>query len=144
MSQVYKTSRHLRFREADPAQIMFFGNIFGICHDAYEDFLTSLGIPWESYFKSSQFAVPVRKSDCEFFRPIYAGQDYEIEIKLTQLGESSFTVNFCFLSPLAEKLAEASSSHVFVNPQTLKKTPIPPNLREKFKLFLQARPLESK
>lgn len=138
MSQVYKIQRSLRFRESDPAQIMFFGNMLGICHDAFEDFLSSLKIPWESYFASADFIVPIRKTECEFFLPVRAGQTYQIEVKVRHLGDSSFTMAFTFLNEKNERMAEALISHVFVDAKTKRKMSIPSAFRAKFELFLES------
>ncbi|HWU44058.1 MAG TPA: hypothetical protein VN132_11490, partial [Bdellovibrio sp.] len=60
MNQVFKTKKTLTFREADPAKIMFFGNIFGFAHDAFEQFIVEAGYTWKEYFHNTDYAIPLR------------------------------------------------------------------------------------
>ncbi len=141
MSQAYKTQIKIRFHKADPAKILFFGNLLGLCHDLYEDFLQDIGIPWEDYFENPDYLIPIRHTECDFFRPLPAGENFDVEIRLSQLGETSFEFSYNFLKN-EQSHAQAKKAHVFVNAQTKTKTPIPGWFREKIKPYLSPKDSE--
>ncbi|MEN0058787.1 MAG: hypothetical protein AAGB31_08125 [Bdellovibrio sp.] len=66
MNQIFRTKKTLTFKEADPAGIMFFGNIFGFAHDAFEEFIVAAGYSHREWFKQKDFLIPIRHTASDY------------------------------------------------------------------------------
>lgn len=132
MNYIYKYQIH--FDECDPAGILFFANTWDICHRAYESFLLSLNSDWSFWFQNPEWIIPIISSKCDFQRPLLPGSNIELHLKITNLGNSSFTS--LYQLKINELLySECSIVHVFTDKKTFKKIPIPKEIRDLFSPF---------
>src|SRR5690606_19080662 len=127
MAKSFKSLVPLRFRESDPAGIMFFGQIFAWAHDAFEDFIVEAGLPWEQYFENKSYLIPIRHTEADYFAPFRPGRKYEGTTTVQALGNSSFTMKYVFSSG-SQKHAEVKMVHVCLDQQSHKPTPMPDKL----------------
>jgi YbgC/YbaW family acyl-CoA thioester hydrolase len=120
------------FDEADGEGIVFFGNYFRLAHRAFEAFLPTIGIAWKDWFEAPEFGVPLRHVEADYLAPLKPGDDYEVWISVTDLGESSvhFEYEFKKGSTITAKL---KTSHVFVSRPDMKKIAIPETIVRKLK-----------
>jgi len=133
---IFQWKGQVRFREADPFGWMFFGSAFDIAHDCFEDFVTHLGIPWRDWFLHPEWGVPVRATEAKYQAPLQVGDKFVVQVSLSHLGESSFTVAFEFLKD--QKLcAELSTTHVFISKAGHLKQPIPTQIRRLLEPYLR-------
>src|SRR5512143_1139806 len=87
----------VRFDEADARGILFYGRLQELAHRVFEDFVASEVVArWEDWFLSPDFIVPIRHAEATFHRPMRPGQDYDGELAVVRLGESSFDVRVRF------------------------------------------------
>ncbi|MES2962512.1 MAG: thioesterase family protein [Bdellovibrionota bacterium] len=121
---------HARFRDADPVGILFFARAYELAHDAYEDFVRSLGFTYREWFENETWGVPIRKSECEHLRPIKPGDEISVSVKIENLGESSFTTSYSIASA-GQPASEVKLTHVFMDVKTKKKMAIPSNVRSR-------------
>lgn len=128
----FKKSIQVRFRDCDPAGILFFAQIFSLAHDCFEDFINQSGIGWKTWFEERKYLVPIRQTEAQYFRPLVAGQEYEVTADVKKIGETSFQMFYSF-SDSKNTHAEVTMVHAFMDPTTLKKMAIP----EEIKLKLQ-------
>lgn len=128
MNQVFKTTHTMTFREADPAQIMFFGNIFGWAHDAFEVFIADIGVGWKEYFHRRDIIIPIRHTEAEYFAPFFPGQTYDVEVWIDRVGDSSYTSAYRF-SQKGQVHAQVKLVHACADPKTKKKTALPEDLK---------------
>ena len=135
MNRIFKTQRTLTFREADPAQIMFFGNIFGWAHDTFELFIQDAGIPWKEYFQLQDYFIPIRHTSADFLAPFFPGKTYEVEACIEKISQSSFTMKYTFSSS-QNICAKVVMIHTFVDPKTKEKTSIPEKFLQKMTPYL--------
>lgn len=143
----FLTSLTIKFREADPAGIMFYGNILGLCHDAFEEFLTHIGVSWKTWFQPTDWACPIRHAEVNYLAPLLPGQTYAVEVSVRKIGSSSFGMNYRFLKDSKEH-ALVQITHAFVSlehsplsaegPQ-LKTRPIPSEFKTLFENHLVPR-----
>lgn len=136
MSQVFETQFSLRFRDADPAQIMFFGNILGLAHDAYEDFVVALGYAWKDWFRKGEIIVPIRHAESDFLAPFQPGQVYQIAVTVAQMKDSSFQTKYVF-SKDGKTHAVVKLVHAVIHSQTMQKAPLPQELRARLTPYLE-------
>lgn len=135
MNRIFRTQKTLTFREADPAQIMFFGNIFGWAHDTFELFLVDAGFTWKEYFGCREFFIPIRHTSADYFAPFFPGETYEIQASVSKLSSSSLTMSYVFSGPKGV-CAKVVMIHTFVNPQSNQKTEMPQSFHQRFSAFL--------
>ena len=109
-----------------------------MAHDAYEDFVLSLGFSWPEWFDNKIWAVPIRQSSCEYFRPLFPGNDCHIEVLIDKIGETSLGLLYRFL--VDEILCcEVRLTHAFVGfkppGEKVTKTPIPSEVRQRLETY---------
>ena len=81
-----------------------------------------------AWFQNPKWIAPLRHVEADFHRPLRGGEDYELELKILELKECSFTVSCRFFQ--GETLhAELRHVHVFVDAKAGAKIPIPPQVR---------------
>ncbi len=123
-----------KFHDADPAGIMFFGNVYAKAHGTYETFVEHLGFTWKEWFANETWAVPIRHSECEHLAPIFPGQSYDVECRLEKIGTSSFTMKYVFTSSKATH-AEVTIVHAFVDLKKKAKCEMPSVVRERLEAY---------
>ena len=131
----------LRFREADPAGILFFGNIFGLAHDCFEDFIQATGMTWDEWFRTKDYMVPIRHSECNFLKPFFPGQKYTARVSVANIGDSSFQMKYVFSSksPEGPKIhAEVLMVHTFLDAKSKQKISVPQPIRSHFLPYLES------
>ncbi|MFM6926928.1 MAG: acyl-CoA thioesterase [Bdellovibrio sp.] len=137
MNKVFRTKKTLTFREADPAKIMFFGNIYGIAHDAFEQFILDAGFTWKEYFNDPNHAIPLRHSEANYLAPFFPGETYEIAVTLASFGETSFKMKYVFTQ--GDKThAVVTMVHSVLDLKTKQKTAIPETFKQRFGQYLES------
>ncbi len=130
----------IRFDEADPCGILFFGRIFEVVHRVFEDFVISaLGIGWNEWFLAEQMMVPIKHAEATYFQPLLPGHEYRAELLLVGIGESSFEVATRILAGADEPgqlCVETRVVHVFTDARLHGKSPIPSELRARLEACL--------
>lgn len=134
--KTFNTLRTIRFHEADPAGILFFGRSLEMAHDHYEEWIKSLGHSFKDWFQSKEFIVPIRKSECEYYKPLFPGQEYEVILTVKEIGDSSFTTRTQFTSKEGLHM-EVLLTHVFTNPKEFKKMAIPSAIKSQLEHYLE-------
>jgi acyl-CoA thioester hydrolase/1,4-dihydroxy-2-naphthoyl-CoA hydrolase len=137
MAQVYQKRIQIRFRDADPARILFFGNVFSLAHDTFEDFIQESGISWRNWFSGEPYIVPIRHAECDYLAPFRVGEHYEVKATVAQLRESSFQMRYVFTRG-SQTHAVVTMVHTFLDPKTQQKIPIPETVKSKLLPFLES------
>lgn len=133
----FSFAHRVQFSEADPAGISFFANVYRWHHEAYEAWITDeLGIDYRKWFLSKDVAIPLRKSEAEYLGPFVPGRSVRIDLKITKLGTSSFTLESQQFNDKGTLCATVSTVHVFMDAKTGQKLEIPPEYRETMKTRL--------
>lgn len=132
---VYKTTQFISFRYADPARIMFYGNILDLTHDLFEEFIQKAGLTWKEWFEPKDWSCPIRHVSVDYLAPFLPGETYEVSIGLAKLGETSFTMKYLY-SKAGSPHAKVSMVHTFTHRQKFEKMPIPPSCRKVLEPYL--------
>ncbi len=119
----------VRYGECD-AQKVVFNSRYGEYVDlAAAEFLRVLG--FEHEIQTAELDYQVVRQTTEWRAPARFDQVLEISVSTRHLGTTSFTLATEFRIAGAEALIATSESvYVHVDTHTLKKSPIPPRLRE--------------
>lgn len=125
------------FDEGDVEGIVFFGNYFRLAHRSLEQWLPTVGIPWEEWFKNKDWGVPLRHVEADYFRPLRPGDHFEAKITVIEMGESSVHFAYEFLNTKGETLAKLKTSHVFVTRPEMQKYKVPEEIRARLQTHIK-------
>lgn len=130
----FSYQRVVRFQDTDAAGVVYFANVLGMCHEAYEASLMAAGIDLKRFFKGEMVAIPVVHASVDFFRPLHCGDRLEICLTPRLLSESEFEIGFeVFLEERREKAAsKAQTRHVCIDPGNRSRTALPDSIRNWF------------
>ena len=135
MGKVFKKECMIRFAHCDPAGIVFHPNFFVLFNGLTEDwFREGMGFPWEK-MPSHDVLIPVVSIQSDFFKPFHIGDQGEMRLWVSHIGNSSFTVEIEFYKG-EEIHVKCREVMVCIDSKNRRSTPIPQDLREKMKEFL--------
>lgn len=126
----------LKFRDADPAQIMYFGNLFNFAHDAFEEFVVHAGYTYREWFSKDLHIIPIRHAEADFLAPLRPGLTYEIDVVVALMRETSFQMKYTFLHE-GRVHGQVKMVHSVLDPKTMEKMPLPQTMRERLTPFLE-------
>ena len=138
----YERSLKIHFRDADPAGIMYFANLFSFAHDTFESFIVDAGIPWNQWFQDNKHLVPIRHAECDYLSPFFPGKTYQVLTQVESISDSTFRMRYTFFEPDSAKSREkkihavVKIAHTFVDPKSKKKSNIPKEFRAKITPYL--------
>lgn len=130
----FQKTVEIRFRNADPAGIAFFGHAYELAHDLYEDFVKHLGFEWKAWFANPEWAVPIRHSACEHLQPMFAGQSLHATIQVEKIGTTSFTLKYCFTRN-EKTLCEVTLVHIFISKKEKTSIAIPSEVLTRLEVY---------
>lgn len=127
----------LKFREADPAQIMYFANIFSLAHDAFEEFIVAAGYRYEEWFSKNDHLIPIRHAEADYKSPFFPGQTYDITVQVASFGATSFKMKYTF-EQKSRHHATVYMVHAVLDPKTKQKMSLPPVMLQRLSVYLEA------
>ena len=119
--------RTIYLSDTDAAGVIYFTNALKICHEAYETWLTAIGVSLAQILSQKQIAIPIVHGDIDFFRPIFCGDQLQVNLEIKLVQDHSFLVNYQIFQQesLNKPLAIAKTKHVCINLQTRNKISLP-------------------
>ena len=138
MTQIFRYPFKARFQDIDAAGILFFGRNFDYFHDAYVAFLDALGMPLDSSLKTADFLLPLVHAQADFIGPMRFGQAAEIELKLSRLGQSSYTIKYLIKAADGSAVTRGETVHCCVQRESFEARALPTRLREALAPYLEA------
>ena len=129
----------VRLHDADAAGVLFFAHLFRHAHDAYEDFMASLGQPLDGLVRAG-CRLPLVHAEADYVRPIQHGETIRVTVVLAALGETSFTLDYRFEDGSGALRARARTVHVHLADRGDGDRSAAP-LREGLRVALDATPL---
>lgn len=126
----YRT--RVRFHQADPAGVLFFGRVFELVSDAYEELLEAAGLDFEQPDSLAGFTTPIVHVEADYRQAIRMGEMVTVRLRLERLGESSLTYAFELLGPDGSLRTSGRVVHVFVRLPGFEKIPMPDHARRAF------------
>ena len=128
MHTPYRYPYFIPFHLADPAGILFFGHVFTLVHQAFEHFvLHQLKYSWNEWFQHPEWIVPICHAEAQYRQPIRAGQECLIEIVVSDISHSSFTLTSTLYQ--SSLCCSVKTVHVFCHRISQQKLAIPSQLR---------------
>ncbi|MDP2817168.1 MAG: thioesterase family protein [Polaromonas sp.] len=95
MSQTlnFTVRKQIRFHHCDPAGIVFYPQYFYLLHETQEDFLAHIGHP-EHALIASGLGVPIVDLKTEFLGMCRYGDEIDIRLSLTRIGNASIGMHY--------------------------------------------------
>lgn len=124
--------RTVRFQDTDAAGVVYFANVLSICHEAYEASLAIFGIELQLFFTNPTIAIPIIHASVDFRRPMYCGDQLQIELISQQLDEHKFEITYLIIAiSLPQKpLATALTRHICIEVESKTRTLLPEQIRQ--------------
>ena len=129
----YKTT--IKLHETDAAGLLFFSNQFKLLHDAYEALLESWGFGFAVLLLEKDYFLPIVHAGSDFKAPLFVGDRVTIEIKITHIGNSSFTFSYTLRDQNKKIVGTGKTVHVTVDKKNRTKIPVPSDMRATLKKF---------
>lgn len=135
MSKNYRYQKCIELYHLDGAQILFYGQLFYLLHDAFAQFLRDHHLSIKDRLINKDYFFPVVHAEADYLKPIGLDDVLEINLGVLQIGDSSFKIGYklCVDNNL---VATAHVIHACIDPQTFHKKPIPQKMREELQHYL--------
>jgi len=135
----FRVRKRIRFSHVDAAGIVFYPRYFELYNEVVEDwFAAALELPFDQLVDRLSAGVPTVTIACEFTAPTRLGEDLDFELRVAELGRSSFALLVDAHAGTELRLRGRStlvfarlSEHGPLRPQ-----PIPAELRGRMESFL--------
>lgn len=114
-------SRRIYLGDTDAAGVVYFAKLLSICHEAYEEYLTSQGIDFGKLVQGASLGIPIVHAQIDVWRPLFCSDEIEIELTPEILSEDSFLVNYSLLKN-KEIIGKAITKHIAIDPITRKRS----------------------
>jgi acyl-CoA thioester hydrolase len=96
MSDSYRTTRRVEFRDTDAAGIVHFSAFFFYMESVEHEFLRQLGLSVLSKDETSPISWPRVSASCDFKSAVRFEDVLDISLRVARLGEKSVTYEFEF------------------------------------------------
>jgi 1,4-dihydroxy-2-naphthoyl-CoA hydrolase len=123
---IYNTK--IRLFHTDAANLIFFGSLFNITHECYEEFLEKSGFSVKKILDDNKFHIPVVHAEADYIKHLRLGDKIEIRMTLISSGKSSFSLDFVLLNESGEKTASVKTVNVVIDAISGKPIKIPKKL----------------
>jgi 4-hydroxybenzoyl-CoA thioesterase len=132
LSMPFKTCIRVRFGDCDPAGLVYYPVIFHYCHVAMEEFFAErCGIAYSKLMTDERTGFPTVNVQGEFFMPLVYGDEAEIEVSVTRVGQSSVTFEYNVKRAVDGALcARFTNIHVSMNLDTRRAVPVTEHYRQ--------------
>ncbi|MCK4485674.1 MAG: acyl-CoA thioesterase [Desulfobacterales bacterium] len=126
----FKTRRVIRLKDTDAAGVIFFVNYFVFAHDTYELFLEEIGYSLGRIIGQESFLLPIVRAESDYHQMLGLEDEITIVLNVNRIGSTSFTLVYEYFLENQELVGSVKTVHVCVDKTTLKKRPIPEELRQ--------------
>jgi 1,4-dihydroxy-2-naphthoyl-CoA hydrolase len=131
----FKTQRVVRLKDTDAAGVIFFANYFIFAHETYELFLEEIGYSPRRIIQQESFLLPIVHAESDYHQMIGLEDEITIVLSVHRIGKTSLTLVYNYFLENQELVGSVKTVHVCVDKSTLKKSPIPSELRQAFKKY---------
>ena len=133
---IFSTSKKIRFHHCDPAGIVFYPQFFYLLHEVQEDFLAHVGFA-EHHMITAGMGVPIVDLKTEFLGMCRNGDDINIHLSLSKVGNSSIGMSYTITGDDDQVRLRASGVVVYSTVPQGRPTRLPDDLRQALTPYLQ-------
>ncbi len=131
---LFSTRITVRFGDVDSAELVYYPRIFHYFHIALEEFFAACcGIPYYRLMRDERIGFPTVNVQTQFFAPLVYGDEIDVSVQVTNVGETSVTFEYGIQRTSDHTLCVRSTQvHVAMNLDTRHAIPIPEKYRHIF------------
>jgi len=124
--------RRVQFSETDMAGIVHFSNFFRMMEEVEHAFFRSIGLSVSMQHDDIHVGWPRVSASCEFFGPVRFEEEIELKMRVTRVGDKSFSYEVEFVVH-GKRVALGKSTSVCcaLDRGNMQSIAIPPTIREK-------------
>jgi acyl-CoA thioester hydrolase len=132
MNTPFSITRRVQFSETDMAGIMHFSNFFKLMEEVEHAFFRSVGLSVSMQHDDIHIGWPRVSASCEFFGPVKFEDEIELKMRVTRVGDKSFSYEVEFLvQGKRVALGKTTSVCCDIGAPDMRSIAIPPAIREK-------------
>lgn len=130
----FSTRIRVRFGDADPAGLVYYPIIFHYFHIALEEYFAACcGISYQRLMADERIGFPTVKTETEFFIPLVYGDEADVSLRVSKMGNSSATFEYEARRTSDGALcARSKQIQVSMNLDTRRAVPLPDKYRRAF------------
>ncbi len=130
----FSTLIPVRFGDVDLAGFVYYPRLFHYLHVAMEEFFAvRCGAPYAGVMADERLGFPVVRVETEFFRPLHYGDEAEITIAVSHVGDSSVTFDYAVKRAGDPTLClRSTQTHAAMNLDTRRAVSLPDKYRDAF------------
>lgn len=126
---MFTTQNLVRMHDVDMAGILYFPRQFRFIHEALEDFMESENYSFAKLFHEGDFLFVIVHCEADYLAPLTLGDDLDVHMRVSDIGETSFTLYYNIYKRNGPEVGRAKTVHVAIDRAAHKKIPIPVDLR---------------
>ncbi|NVM22375.1 MAG: acyl-CoA thioesterase [Desulfobacterales bacterium] len=131
----FKRRSVIRLKDTDAAGIIFFLGYFVFAHETYELFLEEIGYSLRRIIEQESFSLPIVHAESDYHKMLKLEDAITIVLNVTGIGTASFTLGYDYYLENQELAGRVKTVHACIDKATLKKMPIPEELRQALKKY---------
>ncbi len=119
--------RTVYLADTDAAGVVYFARAMEMCHEAYEEWLATIGLNLQQLLQEKKLALPIVHGEIDFFRPMFCGDKLEIKLESQPVNDTEFAISYKIyrLNAGEKPIVTATTNHVCINPLTRTRIPLP-------------------
>lgn len=136
--EMYTYNTEVKLHHTDAAGVLFFSHQLTLAHDAYQAFMETIGFPLSYFVTTAPYFLPIVHTESDYTRPLQIGQKLRISLGVSQVGRTSFILQYDIKTDTGVDCGRVQTVHVCMDRTTRKKTGLPDDLKEKLSAYLPA------
>lgn len=132
MEPAFSIIHRVQFSETDQAGIVHFSNFFKWMEEVEHAYFRSIGLSVSMQHDDIHVGWPRVSVSCDFFGPVRFEDEVELRLRVTRVGEKSFSYEVEFwVASMRIALGKSTSVCCAVEPAGMRSIPIPASIRGK-------------
>lgn len=129
MSNSYRETLRVRYRDTDAQGHMFFANYLVFADEVAGNYMRTLGFDWSDPSTLPSYVFTANVS-CDYLHECHCGDEVCVEVAYQRIGNTSASLGFS-LTRVSDgiALAKGSFAQVFVDRDSRKPIPVPDSVR---------------
>ncbi len=129
----FSYDRRIFLCETDATGALYFSELLKLGLEALESFFSSKGFTLQKMLDEQAFLLPIVHAEGDFFSPLRVGDLVRIDLSLSSIGNTSFTVaTEVFYAPSNRRAGSTKIVHVAVDKETGKSIAVPSIILDQF------------
>lgn len=130
----FSTRVKVRFGDVDPAGLVYYPFIYHYFHIGLEEFFGACcGVTYQQLMANERIGLPTVNARTEFFIPLVYGDEVDVEVYVSKMGNSSARFEYAAKRVSDGALcARSTQVQVWMNLDTRRAVPLPDKYRKAF------------